>query len=130
LTAVEITLPPDRESPRRARRLVEKALPRDATEVVEVVTLLVSEMVTNAVLHAGTEVVLRIGHEGTSVRVEVTDGSATMPGVREVSDDSATGRGMWLVEELADAWGQQSRGDGKVVWFEVALEPDPVECAP
>ena len=76
-------------------------------------TLLVSEMVTNAVLHAGTEVVLRIGHEGSSVRVEVTDGCAAMPGVRQVSDESATGRGMWLVQELADAWGQQSREDGQ-----------------
>ena len=94
-------------------------------------TLLVSEMVTNAVLHAGTEVVLRIGHEGTSVRVEVTDGSAAMPGdVRLANDESATGRGMWLVEELADAWGQRSHANGKVVWFEVALEPGTVDCGP
>lgn len=98
------------------------ALPRDAAEVVEVVTLLVSEMVTNAVLHAGTEVTLRIGHEGRSVRVEVTDGSQRMPGIRRVSEDASTGRGMWLIDELADAWGQQARGDGKCVWFEVALD--------
>ena len=103
------------------------ALPRDAGEVVEVVTLLVSEMVTNAVLHAGTEVTLRIGHHGESVRVEVTDGSPAMPGVREPSTDSSTGRGMWLIEELADAWGQQLRDNGKCVWFEVALEPTAAE---
>ena len=98
------------------------ALPRDAGEVVEIVTLLVSEMVTNAVLHAGTELTLRIGHEGQSVRVEVSDGSCAMPNVRPVTDDSSTGRGLWLIEELADAWGQQTRADGKTVWFEVALD--------
>ena len=101
------------------------ALPRDGGEVVEVVTLLVSEMVTNAVLHAGTEVTLRIGHEGKSVRVEVTDQSPAMPNLREVSSDSPTGRGMWLIQELADAWGQQARGNGKCVWFEMALENEP-----
>ena len=101
------------------------ALPRDGGEVVEVVTLLVSEMVTNAVLHAGTEVTLRIGHEGRSVRVEVSDRSEAIPTVRQTSDDASTGRGMWLIEELADAWGQQVRGDGKCVWFEVALDQEP-----
>lgn len=102
---------------------MENALPRDAGEVVEIVTLLVSEVVTNAVLHAGTEVVLRIGHEGRSIRVEVTDGSSAQPALRHFTGEAATGRGLWLVEELADSWGQQDKGDGKVVWFEVALEP-------
>ena len=102
---------------------MQNALPRDPSEVVEVVTLLVSEVVTNAVLHAGTEVVLRIGHEGTSIRVEVTDGSLTEPALRHFTGEAATGRGLWLVQELADAWGQEPKGDGKVVWFEVDLAP-------
>lgn len=122
MPAVEFTLPPDTESPRRARRLVQRALPRDPSEVVEVVTLLVSEVVTNAVLHAGTEVRLRIGHQGNAVRVEVTDGSTHPTIRRHFSDQAATGRGLQLVDELADAWGQQPCRDGKTVWFELALD--------
>lgn len=120
MPAVEVTLPPDTESPRRARRLVAAALSHDPSEVVEVVTLLVSEAVTNAVLHAGTEVRVRIGRDGASVRVEVADESTDEPHVRHHSPDAATGRGLVLIEELADSWGLQTSADGKVVWFELA----------
>ena len=123
--AVEVTLPPDTQSPSRARRLVESALASDPTEVVEVVTLLVSEAVTNAVLHAGTEVRVRIGHDGQSVRVEVADASPALPVVRHTSGAAATGRGMLLIDQLADNWGQHTSADGKVVWFELST-PAPV----
>lgn len=120
MPAVEVTLPPDTESPSRARRLVERALASDPSEVVDIVTLLVSEAVTNAVLHAGTEVRVRIGHDGQAVRVEVADACPIEPVVRHSSHDAATGRGMLLIDQLADNWGQQTSPDGKVIWFELA----------
>lgn len=120
MPAVEVTLPPDTQSPSRARRLVESALASDPTEVVEIVTLLVSEAVTNAVLHAGTEVRVRIGHDGTAVRVEVADACPIEPIVRHTSEEASTGRGMLLIDKLADNWGQRTSPDGKVIWFELA----------
>lgn len=117
--AVEMTLPPDTASPSRARRLVEMALSHDPADLVEIVTLLVSEAVTNAVLHAGTEVRVRIGREGESVRVEVADTSSAELQVRHPSEDAATGRGLLLIEELSDSWGLKRSDDGKVVWFEL-----------
>jgi anti-sigma regulatory factor (Ser/Thr protein kinase) len=116
----EVTLPPDIESPRRARRFVEEALGDDPAATINgVVALLVSEVVTNAVLHARTEVHLRIGSDGTHVRVEVADACPAGPAKRDFSEQAATGRGMLLVDELADDWGTRPSPDGKVVWFEV-----------
>ena len=123
MPAVELTLPPDTASPSRARRLVEAALSHDPADLVEVVTLLVSEAVTNAVLHAGTEVRVRIGRDGAAVRVEVADASPDEPQLRNPSEEAATGRGMLLIEELSDAWGLQHSDDGKVVWFELSSAP-------
>jgi len=116
----EVVLPPDIESPRRARRFVEHALTAGAAEIGDVVALLVSEVVTNAVLHARTEVHVRIGLDDRTVRVEVADRCPAGPHKAPAMRQASTGRGMMLVEELADAWGTEARGDGKVVWFEVA----------
>lgn len=54
------------------------------------------------------------------MRVETRDRSSVLPGVRYYDDSSMTGRGLGLVELLADAWGVDARGDGKVVWFGLA----------
>ena len=85
--------------------------------------MLVSEAVTNAVLHAGTEVRVRIGRDGESVRVEVADASSEEPQVRHPSEEAATGRGLMLIEELSDSWGLKRSSDGKVVWFELNSAP-------
>ena len=91
--------------------------------MTDVVTLLVSEMVTNAVLHARTEVHLSIEHDAAGIRVEVSDLSPAAPAVRHFTQQAATGRGMKLVEQLADRWGTEPLPDGKVVWFEVGNPP-------
>lgn len=85
----------------------------------DVISLLVSEVVTNSILHARTEVNLSIACDGTHIRVEVADSSPLAPVIRNYSDLAGTGRGMVLVEELSDAWGLQTVDGGKVVWFEV-----------
>jgi anti-sigma regulatory factor (Ser/Thr protein kinase) len=115
---IQVTLPPDTESPSRARHFVCDALSgREAP--LDVVALLVSEVVTNAVLHARSEVTLTVRIDNQSVRVEVADRSAAVPEQRPFTDDAVTGRGMYLVEQLADHWGTDPAADGKVVWFEL-----------
>jgi len=81
--------------------------------------LLVSELVTNAVLHARTDLELSVRLVARGVRVEVSDGSPSAPVVRHYEDEAMTGRGLALVEELASDWGVDDRGDGKSVWFEI-----------
>lgn len=91
----------------------------DAEHLLDTVSLLVSELVTNALLHARTDcdIVLDLGDR--RLRVEVHDGSTVGPSVQRYDDDAATGRGMLLIEALAAAWGARAKGDGKLVWFEV-----------
>ena len=95
--------------------------------MVDSVCLVVSELVTNAVLHAGTSCELTVsGPESVAadvVRIEVTDGDPTAPLAKRYDVDAASGRGLQLVEALSDRFGTQHQGDGKAVWCEVAWEP-------
>ncbi|MGA5642264.1 ATP-binding protein [Streptomyces cinereoruber] len=98
-------------------------------ERVEDVLLLVSEVVTNACLHAGgpEEFVLRRGREG--VRVEVADASSEPPRPRAPRSPALPGgHGLMVLDRLAGAWGYEVRGPGaagKVVWLEVSLPSPP-----
>jgi anti-sigma regulatory factor (Ser/Thr protein kinase) len=116
----EVNLPPHPASVGRARRFV-----RDQLHAIGVADpgagaeLVVSELVTNAVVHAGTNVTVRVARAGTGARVEVIDGSSTMPGLRVVTSGSSSGRGLTLVEHFASKWGAEPTVSGKVVWFVV-----------
>jgi len=117
-------LPSSPESPRAARRFVEKVLGQwECDDLLDTVTLLVSELVGNVVLHAGSdsELVLRLMTD--RLRVDVVDRSPLLPRRREAGATDQTGRGSDLVELLATAWGVTGRPDGKAVWFEITLPP-------
>lgn len=89
----------------------------------EIAELLTSELVTNALVHTDREAVLTatVGPDG--LRVEVRDFVARRPTVRVPdADDGTHGRGLVLVQSLADAWGVQPHGVGKAVWFELGAE--------
>ena len=117
-----VLLPPSQESPRAARRFVEEVLEEWRCEdLLDTVTLLVSELVGNAVLHAGSEIGLTLRRLEDRLRVDVADRSTEVPHRRDAEEDDLTGRGSGLVEILATAWGISGRPDGKSVWFEVAL---------
>ena len=94
---------------------------RDSPSDVETAMLLVSEVVTNAVLHARTSVTLRVEQRPDLVRIEVRDGSPVQLRIHAFSQTSATGRGLRLLDQLAHRWGvnNESPSGGKVVWFEV-----------
>lgn len=104
----------------QARRFVSAALTEaELDELDYIATLLVSELVANAVLHAatGVEVVVRPHRPG--VRVEVHDGNPRRPLRKHYSPMSGTGRGMVLVDTLASQWGVVPTPSGKFVWFEL-----------
>src|SRR4051812_9404255 len=83
--------------------------------------LLVSELATNAGLHARTPLRLKLCRAGRRLRVEVGDGDPTPPRVNLRPDPMRSGgRGMCLVNSLADDWGVDLTDDGKTIWFELA----------
>ncbi|MBM7172074.1 ATP-binding protein [Streptomyces sp. G44] len=113
----------------RARRWARSRLAGSGIEVdepvAETLILLISELVTNAVVHTGCPAVLRMrlpevpdAAPGT-VRVEVADRSARPPRQRHAEGDDTNGRGLELVDGLADRWGWQPEGGGKSIWCEV-----------
>lgn len=105
-----------------ARRFVARTLAgwgRD--DVSDDVTLLVSELVTNAVLHARSDLLLVVVSERGRLRVEVQDASPAAPVPRAAAADAMTGRGMALVENLSAEWGVRRTSGGKGVWFTLLL---------
>lgn len=90
-----------------------------ADEMIDVVSLLVTEVVTNALLHARTDVHLDVKVSPDVIRVEVADGSSFLPVSEVPGPDQTGGRGLFLVDQLASSWGSELLDDGKVVWFEV-----------
>ena len=112
-----IELPADAGSPRRARGAVADLL--GGWPGCDDLLLCVSEVVTNAVLHARSRSTLRVQVEGGMVRVEVQDEDPTMPVRRDHELHAPTGRGLRLLDELTTAWGAEAHGHGKVVWFEL-----------
>lgn len=121
----DVVLPCMRESVVKARRfLAEQLRGRVDGEVADVATLLLSELVTNAVLHTSSDARVRVVVESAGLLVAVEDGADAAP-VRQPQDvDALCGRGLELVEGLANAYGVLRRPTGKCVWFVLGdLEP-------
>ncbi|CCK26538.1 regulatory protein [Streptomyces davaonensis JCM 4913] len=89
----------------------------------EIAELLTSELVTNALVHTDRDAVLTATVGPRGLRVEVRDFVARRPRLRvPTADDGTHGRGLVLVQSLADAWGVRPHGVGKAVWFELGAE--------
>ena len=88
-------------------------------EIVDDLSLLVSELMTNAYRHARQRITLHAIYDGDGVTVAVTDDNAGDHPVRVEAQDasSETGRGLQIVDALAGSWGITSRADGKSIWF-------------
>ncbi|WP_186778782.1 ATP-binding protein [Streptomyces salinarius] len=91
----------------------------------EVAELLTSELVTNALVHTEEGAVLTATVGPRALRVEVRDftGRGRQPRPRAPQEGSTNGRGLFLVESLADDWGVRPCEAGKSVWFELGAEP-------
>ncbi|WP_413761271.1 ATP-binding protein [Streptomyces sp. MMBL 11-3] len=148
---MQLEIRPDPAEVGRARRWARSRLAGSGIEadepLAETLVLLVSELVTNAVVHTGRPAVLRlsvpvtaagpaarpgagpgavpgageraVGEVVATVRLEVVDASARAPRPRCADGDDTNGRGLALVDGLADRWGWSSEGAGKRIWCEV-----------
>ncbi|MFE2147788.1 ATP-binding protein [Streptomyces sp. NPDC059456] len=120
---VQLEVGPDPAEVGRARRWARSRLAGsgigDDEPLAETLILLISELVTNAVVHTGCPAVLRMLFGEPGVRVEVADTSARGPARRQAAGDDTGGRGLELVDGLADRWGWQREGAGKRIWCEV-----------
>ncbi|CAM3327892.1 ATP-binding protein [Nocardioides dubius] len=133
LTKPTLTLEPNPRSVQDARRWVSQACQELGREdLIECAEIGVSELVTNALLHAEPPIGLRIRGTRLHPRIEVSDGSAKppVPNPRMGDDDellSTIGRGLGMVAMCSSAWGAYLQRDGKTVWFEPAttLAEDP-----
>jgi anti-sigma regulatory factor (Ser/Thr protein kinase) len=121
----QLRLEPAAVSARQARRFVSEILRRWGQEsLIDPTTLLVSELVTNAVVHARSEVelaVMKAAAADAALRVEVRDSSARQVRLGEFEAEALSGRGVALVDAVAARWGVEYAASGKLVWFE--LEP-------
>ena len=108
-----------------ARRFVGAALRRwnCQNDFVELVLLLTSELVTNAYRHARTETRVSVRLDDGCVRIEVRDVGGGEPELRPLDTDRVDGRGLQIVDAIADRWGYDTSPGGTSVWFELARQP-------
>ncbi|MFE9642889.1 SpoIIE family protein phosphatase [Streptomyces sp. NPDC006365] len=114
--------PGDPEALTGARHMIRAAVAAwDAEDRADEVELVADEMITNALIHTeGSAIVtLRVlSGSDRRLRVEVEDASSALPRRREAGESGVSGRGLLLVDRLADVWGVEARGGGKCVWCE------------
>jgi PAS domain S-box-containing protein len=116
-------LPPRPSSVGRARRLVRRALARSGREdLLDTAELLVSELVTNALVHAGTPIDVSLTVHDRGLRAEISDGSPHVPARRSYGPTAGTGRGLLLLEQMVHDWGVDRRERGKTVWFHLSAD--------
>ncbi|MEU5740532.1 ATP-binding protein [Streptomyces tendae] len=128
---MQLEVRPDPSEVGRARRWARSRLAgsgiRPDEPLAETLVLLVSELVTNAVVHTGRSAVLRLVLPGAvteeteeaTVRLEVDDASDRAPVPRCAGGEATGGRGLALVDGLADRWGWSREGTGKRIWCEL-----------
>ncbi|MFF4568383.1 SpoIIE family protein phosphatase [Streptomyces sp. NPDC001410] len=114
--------PGDPEALIQARHMICAAVrswgARDRADEIELVA---DELITNVLMHTeGSAIVTLRALEGSGrrLRVEVEDSSSALPRRRDAGEDGVSGRGLLLVDRLADVWGVEARGGGKCVWCE------------
>ena len=122
--SARISLPRTPSSVAAARRFIQAraaawSFPEPASEQL---VLIGSELVTNAVLHARTELTLTLERRSDRVRISVKDLSQAPATLRHYQTDALTGRGLGVVATLSDTWGISAAADGKVVWAELAAD--------
>jgi anti-sigma regulatory factor (Ser/Thr protein kinase) len=125
IRVLSVDLPPEPSSASRARELAREQLgPAYPRDTLDAVALLVTELVTNAILHARTPLLLTLEPRDGHVRIRVEDGSQQQPALQRYASDAVTGRGLALVEQLASSWGVDVTPSGKAVWCEVPVSED------
>jgi DNA-binding NarL/FixJ family response regulator len=119
--SAEIALTRDTVSPSKARSFVASTLTGwRESGLVDTIELLVTELVTNVIVHTSAAPAVRVSLFPDRVHVEVVDTDPTPARARQALPSATSGRGLALVDALAVAWGSVEVDDGKVVWFDVS----------
>ncbi|MCX5441675.1 MULTISPECIES: SpoIIE family protein phosphatase [unclassified Streptomyces] len=117
--------PNDPEALREARHMIRAAVRAwGAGGRADEIELVADEMITNALMHTDGPAVVTlrvITASDRRLRVDVEDTSSALPRRREAGEDGVSGRGLLLVDRLADVWGVEARGSGKCVWCEFVV---------
>ncbi|MFF3209561.1 PAS domain S-box protein [Streptomyces sp. NPDC002886] len=124
VTSQSVVLPAQPSSVGAGRRFLRSTLGvwgRGDDQLCETACLLASELLSNAVNHSCGPVRLRVRQATRELSVEVCDGSPVLPQARFASHDAESGRGLLLVDSLAEAWGTLPTAEGKAVWFSLPL---------
>ncbi len=122
-----LMVPPEATSIRTARQFVTATIGADSVRTPEL-EVLTGELVANAVAHAVGGVKVQVHTDNGRTRVEVHDDNPDPPLLQAPTPDLDAGRGLAIVEALADDWGYWPiEGNGKVVWFELGLEVDEID---
>jgi len=117
-------------SVRQARRFVAEQLSELPPDLIEVVTLMVSELATNCLRHADADFTVSVQVETDRIRVVVADDGPGSPQLRSPTPSEPYGRGLQIVSEFSDDWGfDVSPGAGTSVWFSVHLEGNSASAA-
>jgi anti-sigma regulatory factor (Ser/Thr protein kinase) len=124
-TRATIELPEGPEAPSIAREFIAAtACPGQSEALLQNAVLLTSEAITNAVVHGAPPVILAVDCSATALEVRIRDASPRHPRVRDPKPLEGGGRGVRLIDVLADCWGVEDiRGDGKEVWFRLNAGP-------
>jgi anti-sigma regulatory factor (Ser/Thr protein kinase) len=126
VSTLRISLPASTASPAEARRQVSRfAAENDLLDRAGVALLVLSELVTNAVLYGGEPIQVLVKSAGNTLRIEVSDGDSDAAGVvvpQTRRADQPGGRGLHIVNALAKRWGAKENDDGKTVWADVGLD--------
>jgi anti-sigma regulatory factor (Ser/Thr protein kinase) len=120
--AIRISLPKTAASPAEARHLISRfAAENDLQNESGAALLVLSELVSNAVLHGAEPIEVRVSSVGDVLRIEVSDGGRRADGVapRPRDDPRPGGRGLHIVNSLARRWGTTDTDSGKTVWAEI-----------
>lgn len=99
--------------------VVDHAAAWGATVDRHVLALLVTEVLANAMEHGAPPIAVSVDWDERRLRVEISDASLAQPVRRRPSLRDADGRGIWLVDHNASAWGVEQLPGGKTVWFEL-----------
>jgi anti-sigma regulatory factor (Ser/Thr protein kinase) len=112
---------PDGSSVSAARRFAHARFERVTSRYVADLVLVVSELATNAVMHARTPFSVGLNLGSGVARVEVVDGAPDLPSEHSLALSTSNGRGLLIVATLSDEWGVDWHQDTKTVWAELSV---------
>ena len=119
---LQLELPPDRTSPSIARAAIAASCRHWGLEQqVDTAQLVVSELVTNVVVHASTPLLLAAEHDSSHLTIAVADGDSSPPVLADPEPTAEGGRGVGIVALVAAAWGVRRTALGKLVWASISL---------